>query len=156
MAEEQGQVNPEQSTPPVKFEDVVVEEPPRDVPGGGGYAPSVTEVEDSAASKTDIQAILGVLTPKFKDKRLNEVLQSVMVSRIFPDNYIDKLRLITINLMEELGPDPDKVDFLAIVSNSQDACSIGFEGRGIIDRLEIAGVVHEQEMEKIAKDAGLV
>jgi len=45
-----------------------------------------------------------------------------------------------------------KTDIQAMV---QDALSIGFEGRGIVDRLEIAGVVHEEEMEKIAKDLGL-
>lgn len=149
--------NPEQPTAPLKFEDVAVEEPAREVVGASAYSPqSVTEAEESTPSKSDIRAVVDALTPKFSNKRLNELLQPTMVSRIFPDNYIDKMRLLAIAMIEEMGPDPVKCDPILYISNVQDACSIAFEGRHIIDLLEVAGVVHEEEMQKIAKDTGLL
>ncbi len=47
------------------------------------------------------------------------------------------------------------IDFASIVTGNQAATSIGYEGRGRIDILEIAGVAHEEEMEKLSKELGL-
>jgi hypothetical protein len=121
------------------------------------YKPSVktaTEEEDENEHKTDIQAILSALTPKFKNKRLNELVKSSMVSRIPPDNLTDKHFLIAAALIEEQIYDDD-FDPIGIISQCQDALLIGFEGRGIADRLEIAGVAHEAELDKLSKELGM-
>lgn len=139
----------------LKYEDMVQEEPEREIdPNVLNVPRSVSEEEEEVSGKTDIQAIVAALTPRFKNKRINELCQSAMVSRIFPDNYTDKHFLITASLIEEMSPDED-VDVVGIISQVQDALSIGFEGRGIADRLEIAGVAHEAELEKLSKDLGL-
>lgn len=75
-----------------------------------------------------------------------------MMSRIFPDNYTDLIFLHAAALMEESDEFPDVI---GILSNVQVAASIVFEGRHIIDLLEIAGVVHQEEMERIGKELGL-
>jgi hypothetical protein len=155
-------VNPEELEPndeqengrPPTYEELVVEEPERQVDVIALGTKTLSEEEDDAPHKTDIQAILASLTPKFKNPRINELCQSAMVSRIFPDNYTDKHFLITAAMIEEQSDNPD-VDVIGIISQVQDALSIGFEGRGIIDRLEIAGVAHEEELEKLSKDLGL-
>ena len=94
------------------------------------------------------------LHPKYKNKRLNELLQSAMASRIFPDNFLDKNYLIVMSLIEEQEGDDD-IDVVGIISMVQDGTSIGYEGRGRVEDLEVAGVAHEQEMEKLSKELGL-
>jgi hypothetical protein len=77
-----------------------------------------------------------------------------MISRILPDNYVDKHFIISAALIEEQCTE-ENFDPIAIISGVQDALMIGFEGRGIGDRLELAGAAREQEMEKLSKDLGL-
>jgi len=115
---------------------------------------SLSESEDEALHQSDLQSVLKSLSPKFKNERMNELLQPVMVSRIFPDNYLDLNYLLVMSMIEELGEDSD-VDIVGIITGVQVGTSIGYEGRGIADRLEIAGVAQEQEMEKLSKELGL-
>lgn len=115
---------------------------------------TLTEAEEETEHKTDLQAAMKALLPRFKDKRTNDLLQSAMVSRIFPDNYLDKNFLLVMSLIEE-QEELDDIDIMGIISTVQDATSIGYEGRGRVDILEIAGVAHEEEMEKLTKELGL-
>lgn len=116
---------------------------------------SVNEEESESIHKTDIQAILQTLTPRFKDKSLNEKLQPVMVSRIFPDNLLDSCKLTVLSWLHAQNPKDNTIDVWATILATHNAHSIGFEGRGIMDRLEIAGAAHEEELEKLSKDLGL-
>jgi hypothetical protein len=144
----------EESNP--DYDDMKSEEPERPVILDD-YKPTTktaTEEEEEHEHKTDIQAILGALTPRFKNKRLDELVKSAMVSRIPPDNFTDKHFLLTAALIEEQIYD-DNFDPIGIVSQCQDALLIGFEGRGIADRLEIAGVAHEAELDKLSKELGM-
>lgn len=137
------------------YEELVSEEPERDLGlDESGLPKSLSEAEEETEQKTDLQAAMKALMPRYKDKRINELMQSAQVSRIFPDNYIDKHFLITASLIEEYEP-TDDIDVVLIISQVQDALSIGYEGRGRIDILEIAGVAHEEEMEKLSKELGL-
>ncbi len=134
---------------------VVMEEPEQeiDLEGYGGSG-SLSEAEEETAHQTDLQAVLKYLHPKYKDPRLNELLQSAMSSRIFPDNFLDKNYLLVMSIIEESEGEND-IDILGIISMVQDATSIGYEGRGRVEDLEVAGVAHEQEMEKLSKELGL-
>lgn len=115
---------------------------------------TLSEAEEETVQKTDIQSILKALTPKFPSKRMNDILQPILVSRIFPDNYLDLNYLLTVMQLEDSDPTAD-VDFLAIVTGNQAATSIAYEGRHIGDLLEMGGVAHEEEMEKLSKELGL-
>jgi hypothetical protein len=137
------------------YQDLVTEEPLRNTDIDGVKTPkSLGEEEEDTVSRSDLKEAMHKLLPRFRDKRIDDLLQSAMVSRIFPDNYIDKHFLITASLIEEQEPDDD-IDVLGIISMVQDGLSIGYEGRGRIDILEIAGVAHEEEMEKLSKELGL-
>ncbi|MFA5300473.1 MAG: hypothetical protein WC389_19985 [Lutibacter sp.] len=150
-----GENKDQESGSNLSYDEMVQEEPEREIDPSALVLPkSISEEEEEVVGKTDIQAIVAALTPRFKNKRINELCQSAMVSRIFPDNYTDKHFLITASLIEEMSPEED-VDVVGIISQVQDALSIGFEGRGIADRLEIAGVEHDAELEKLSKDLGL-
>ena len=115
---------------------------------------TLTEAEEETEHKTDLQAAMKALLPRYKNKRMNELLQPAMVSRIFPDNYLDKNFLIVMSLIEEQEGAED-IDIVGTISTVQNATSIGYEGRGRVDILEIAGVAHEEEMEKLTKELGL-
>lgn len=142
---------------PVRYEDLVTEEPEREV-DLEEYEPPKTlaEAEEETEHKTDLQAAMKALLPTYKDKRLNELLKSAQVSRIFPDNFLDKNYLLVMSLIEESEVNEDAdVDIIGIISTVQDGLSIGYEGKSRIEILEIAGVAHEEEMEKLAKELGV-
>ncbi len=146
----------EEPEEPITYEDLVVEEPEREVDLEDYEAPkSYTETEEDAPQLSDLKAVLRAISPKSKFERVNDLAQPAMVSRIFPDNLLDKNKLIVLSLLEEYEEEDSEVPVIDIISNVQDILSIGYEGRGIVERLEIAGVAHEEEMEKLAKDLGL-
>ncbi len=134
---------------------VVVEEPEQEIDDEGmGAGVSLSESEEGTQHQTDLQAVLQKLHPKYKDKRLNDLLQPVMASRVFPDNFLDLNYLLVMSLIEECEGDAD-IDIVSIITMVQVATSIGYEGRGRVEDLEVAGVAHEQEMEKLSKELGL-
>jgi hypothetical protein len=114
---------------------------------------SLSEEEEDTERKTDLQAAMKALLPRYSDPRLNELLQPAMVSRIFPDNYLDKNFLLVMSVIEEREGEDD-IDVVGIISKVQDGTSIGYEGRGRVDILEIAGVAHEEELQKLSKELG--
>ncbi len=148
MAEE------EKLEPSDEYQELIVEEPEQQLELEDAGAQSLQEAEEEAPHQSDLQAVLKYLHPKYKDKRLNELLQSAMSSRIFPDNFLDKNYLIVMSLIEEHEGDPD-IDVVGLISMVQDGTSIGYEGRGRVEDLEVAGVAHEQEMEALSKELGL-
>lgn len=146
----------EPEEPVVTYEDLVTEEPENELDLDDYDAPrSVTETEEDAPQTTDIKYIIDKLSPKSKFQRVNDLAQPAMVSRVFPDNLLDKMKLMVYSLIIEHEEEDSELPFADYVFNTQDMVSIGYEGRGIIDRLELAGVAREEEMEKALKDLGL-
>ena len=140
---------------PVTYKELLTEEPEREVDLAGYEAPkSLGEESEETEQLSDLQAALKRLHPQYTDKKLNEILQSAMVARIPPDHILDKNFLICMAYIEEHADDPN-LDIMAIISGVSDATSIGLEGRDRVEILEVAGVAHEQEMEKITKELGL-
>lgn len=147
--------NEEVNGEPPKYEDMVTLEPEREVKLDN-YVPTKTidEEEEEGVQKTDKQAIMNALRPRYKDPELNEILQSAMSGRIFPDNFTDKMFLLAASYIEkhiyDLGFDP-----MYALSKIQDGLSIGFEGRHIADLLELAGAESSEELDKLSKSLGL-
>ena len=109
------------------YEDLVTKEPEQNINlEDYEVSKTVSEEDEETKSSSDIQAILDILTPKYKDPRLNEILKSAMVSRIFPDNLLDKNKLIVLSMLEEHEPDDSSIDVIGTISTVQDALSIGF------------------------------
>lgn len=141
---------------PVSYKDLVIEEPERVVEAGEYEAiKSVSEAEEETQQRTDLQAVLQRLHPKYADKRLDNLLQPISASRIFPDNYLDLNFLVVMSLIEEKATAGEAVDVMSIITMVQAGTSIGYEGRARIEDLEVAGVIHEEEMEKLTKELGI-
>lgn len=121
---------------------------------GGEAGGTLGDAEGSAEHETDLQRAMRYLRPTYKDPRFDELMQSAMASRIFPDNYLAKINFTSIMLIEEQEGEPD-IDVMGIINKTQDAHSIGYEGRYRGEIIELAGVAHEEEMEKLSKELGL-
>lgn len=148
----------ENGEPPViDYRDLVVETPPRPEEDGesGGNDPSssMSNALDGVSHKTSIQTIIDSLTPRCKDRRVDELMQPVMVSRVQPDNVLDRCKVTVFGRFYE-SEDRDNFDFLSTMSNVHDAVMIGFQGRGIADRLEAAGAQREEEIKELSQKLG--
>ncbi len=146
----------EQDLPTPEYDNLVIEEPEHVVSlEKFEVQPSESDDgEDDTVSKTDLQAAMKAITPRFKDKRMDAILQPIMVSRIFPDEYIPLRNWVIACLMLE-NAHKKGLDILAITTGVQVAISKAWDGKHIIDILEIAGVAHDEELDKLSKDLGL-
>lgn len=136
-----------------KFDELVIEEEERelsDVYEGG----SESEAEESVGTVSDFKALLKELNPQLKDPRLNELVKTARVSRIFPDNFLDKFGVSAAMLVMEKDTSTP-FQFIDIINQLQDGLSFGYEGRGISDLLEAYGAVKQEELDKLSKDLGI-
>jgi hypothetical protein len=80
----------------------------------------------------------------FPDKLGGDILNKVMISRIAPDMFNPMLRLMTLD--DILSSDSKKpIDVNAIVIKNYILTSIGLDGRGRVDLIELAGASREAE-----------
>ena len=137
------------------YEALKEEVPPREV-DFSQFAPvkSMTEEEEEGAHRSDLQEAMFRLLPRYGDKELDEILRPLHVARISPENYIDLNYLIVASYLEEHAEDAN-VNFAKVVTAVQTATSIGNQGMGRIDVLEIAGVAHEEKLDQISKELGI-
>ena len=138
-----------------KYEDLKTEESERPIDlEEEEISKTLSEQEEETEQISDLKVIAKYLHPQYKDKRLNELLQSAASSRIYTDNLLDKNFLLSMSYIEEHEGEKD-IDVVGYISMIQDALSRGIEGRQRIEDLELAGVVHEEEVEKLARDLGM-
>ena len=141
---------------PPKYEELVHEESEREVNIDDiDIAPTLSEQEEETEQISDLKAVLKYLHPQHPNRKLNFILQSAAASRIFPDNLLDKHFAIAAPYIEENADDDPNFDIMGTISTIQDAVLRGYEGRQRIEDLEIGGVIHEEEMEKLSKGLGL-
>lgn len=138
-----------------QYADLVIEEGEREVDIEEEYeGGSLTEQEEITGSVSDFNLLLRELNPTLKNKRLAELLATGRVSRIFPDNFLDKFG-ITVGMLVMEQDTSIPFGFIDFINHIQDGYSFGYEGRGIADMLEAFGAVKEEELNKLSKDLGL-
>lgn len=141
--------------PPPEYDDLMTETAERqvdigDLPSGK----TLTESEDETDPKSDFQIALKELRPVCPDEKLRIVLESARVSRIYPDNLLDKMFPIVMARFEDDEGGED-IDFIQTLMLVQDAMLVGLEGKGIIDVMEMLGATKEAELEKLTQGLGL-
>ena len=129
--------------------------PEREVDVGEGEEhKSLAEKEAESPNLTDLQTSLKRLFPKFQDIEIDKIAQASMVARIFPDTYMPLLRMTVISLLEKHAPTED-IDIIGTISLVNAAMSIGLDGKGRIDALELAGSAKDsEEIERLSKGLG--
>lgn len=115
---------------------------------------SVMEVESESPNLTDLQATLKYLIPKFADEEINKLAQAIMVARVFPDTYLDRMFLTVVSLVEG-HKSKDNIDVMMIINLVDSIFSIGLDGKGRIDIIEVMGKTSaSDELEGIKQGIG--
>jgi hypothetical protein len=136
-------------------------DPPRDVIAlekseSSGADGQSYEQGDAAPNETDLKATLRRLFPQYPYSVLGIVSQSIMVARVAPDMFLSSMRLTVNAVVEELDLLEIEFNFIAIVQMVYSAFSIGLDGKGRIDVLEVAGAAKEsEELERVSKQLGI-
>ena len=97
------------------------------------FGQSAAETEGTSPNDSDLQTTYKALLPKLKQTDINELMQLLMVSRIFPDTYLNK-KFLTVMSLKRRHPEIPIMDLENYVDS---AMSIGYMGKA---RLEIVVV----------------
>lgn len=110
---------------------------------------TLAEKEDELPSLTDMQAVLKRLFPDFLG---DQTSNAAMVGRIAPDVFLSLLHLMTVE--DILKTDPrEKISVVTTLLKNYVLLSIGLDGKGRIDQIELAGASKEsEELEKLGKE----
>jgi hypothetical protein len=116
-----------------------VDLPPGDEPEDG-VSKSFSQMEEEYSDATDMQAVLFRLFPKQQSREEN----LAMVSRIHPDVFLPFIDILaTSEVMRQ--PDNANIDVAAIRLRTYALLSIGLDGRGRIDALELGGAARDSK-----------
>jgi hypothetical protein len=117
------------------------EEPDRaDEVGANVIAPnfntqSASETEGTSPNDSDLQTTYKALLPKLKQPDINEMLQLFMVSRIFPDTYLNK-KFLTVMSIKRRHPE---IPIMDIENYVDSAMSIGYMGKARVEIVIVQG-----------------
>ena len=117
------------------------EEPDRaDEVGANVVAPnfntqSASETEGTSPNDSDLQTTYKALLPKLKQPDINEMLQLFMVSRIFPDTYLNK-KFLTVMSIKRRHPE---IPIMDIENYVDSAMSIGYMGKARVEIVIVQG-----------------
>ena len=122
------------------------EEPDRASEIGAVVAPdfntnSASEQEGMSPNDSDLQTTYKALLPKLKQQDINEMMQLFMVSRIFPDTYLNK-KFLTVMSMKRRHPEIPIMDLENYVDS---AMSIGYMGQGRLEIVVVQGRAGQPE-----------
>lgn len=139
------------------YEELAEEEAPRDliVPeeGDDGHKTLTERMEEQDMS--DWHVAIARLFPEFEAEDIKELSSAVVVARIAPDVFLDMLRLTVISIIRR--KDPKKPIYpMRVINMVYSLMSIGLDGKGRIDLLELAGAMKEsEELKDLGKGLGI-
>lgn len=106
-----------------------------------GRSRSYTASQEETSKLSDMQATFRLLAPQFSIRQLNEISHSIMLARIFPQNFRPLFKKIVVMIMRE-NPSLDP-EMVQVQVNSM--MTIGYDGRFRVEAVEVAGVMGEDE-----------
>lgn len=132
------------------FSQLATEEPESALEIDVPHTKTLEEQEAENPHLSDLQAVIRMRFPDYG----NVVENGLMMARISPDVFKALLRL-KVNA-EIKKQDPSKpVDVTAIALKSYTQMTIGLDGKGGIDLIELAGVANDKEIAELSKNLGL-
>jgi hypothetical protein len=102
---------------------------------------SASETEGTSPNDTDLQTTYKALLPKFKEPDIDEIMQKFMVSRIFPDTYLNK-KFLTVMSIKRRHP---KIPIMDIENYVDSAMSIGYMGKARVEIVVVQGRAGQPE-----------
>ena len=114
---------------------------------------SATEAENTSPNDSDLESILKKLFPYFNEatmgkalsiaSELNTLAPTIMLGRVFPDNFSNKVYLIVTSIALKHYNDPD-FDVVFTIMIVEGLCQIGLEGKGRVEAVIVSGNTKEQ------------
>lgn len=135
------------------YNEMAEELPPREVEySSGGEPQSLDEAEQYHPQLSDMQTADKGLFPDLGD----DVINALMMARVSPEIFVDIIRL-NVNAEIERMDETKEINIAKIATKWYTSGSIGLDGKGRIDRLELAGSSKEAdaELEKLSKSMGI-
>lgn len=113
---------------------------------------SSAEQEAMSPNDSDLIATLKKLLPAFPASLVQEVgqavLQSIMVSRVFPESYLDRMYLTVVSIIEAHKYDSEPPDVMMIINIVDVAFSIGYDGKTRVELLILLGNARQAGVDK--------
>jgi len=133
------------------YEGMVTEAPPRKVDiGDEEDYKSLEEREDDAPNLSDLQTTIKKLFPALGSK----IDQAIMVARVAPDMFIPLMRILVNAAIKRQDP-YHPLNVAETASLYYVLTSIGLDGKGRIDTIELAGSAKEaDDLESLMKGMG--
>lgn len=112
---------------------------------------SLTEKMDETPSLSDLQFTISRLFPEFDETEMNELAKIAMVARVAPDVFSDLIYLVTVSLIQKQDPEK-QIDVIGTLAKVYAIMSIGLDGKGRIDQIELHGAAKEEkELERLGR-----
>lgn len=109
---------------------------------------SLAEKFDEKPDLSDLQSAIHNLFPSTLG---DDVINKLMIARIAPDVFIPLLRLLVVEEIQKSDPGKS-INVASTVAKMYTLLSIGLDGKGRIDHIELAGASKEtEELEKLGK-----
>lgn len=134
------------------YESLATETPERKAEvEGTDKSKTLEEKEEESPDLTDMQATLKKMFPSFGD----EVDDALMMARISPDMFTSLIRINTNSVIKRCDP-TKPLEVAKIATKYYIANSIGLDGKGRIDVIELAGSVTDaEELKEITRGMGI-
>jgi hypothetical protein len=144
------EVQPEQNSEDL-FDQLATEEPEQELEVfNSPHTKTLEEQESENPHLSDLQSVIKMRFPDFG----NIVDNSLMMARISPDIFKALLRLKINAEIKKSNPNKP-VDVTAIALKSYTQMTIGLDGKGGIDLIELAGVANDKEIAELSKSLGM-
>jgi hypothetical protein len=104
---------------------------------------SASQAESMSPNDSDLESILKKLFPTFDDVDIQRISQVIMLGRVFPDNFSNKVYLIVSALALKHWDDP-KFDVILTMMQIEGLCQIGLDGKGRVEAVIVSGNTKEQ------------
>jgi hypothetical protein len=104
---------------------------------------SASQAESMSPNDSDLESILKKLFPSFDDLDIQRISQVIMLGRVFPDNFSNKVYLIVSALALKHWNDP-KFDVILTMMQIEGLCQIGLDGKGRVEAVIVSGNTKEQ------------
>jgi len=152
MADEE-EVIPEEENPEDLFNQLATLDPERDLEVPASEIKRSETLEDAEGANRHLSDLQTVILKRFPDYG-NTVENGLMMARISPDVFKALLRL-KINAEVRRANPYKPVDVTSIALKSYTQMTIGLDGKGGIDLIELAGVANDKEIAELSKGLGL-
>tara|TARA_Y100000310_G_scaffold164294_1_gene164121 strand:+ start:4387 stop:4839 length:453 start_codon:yes stop_codon:yes gene_type:complete len=130
----------------IKTEEREIESPEEEA--DENEASSLTQRENELSDLSDMQTAIKQLFPGDLG---GQILNSLMIARVAPDVFIPLLKLL-VNAEVRKSDHHKPIHVAFILSKIYTLLSIGLEGKGRFDHIELAGASKEtEELEKLGK-----